>query len=347
MTSARQPWHDTLRALLRERSVLDADIDARLEVEEIGTFTTRVDRVRIVYPPAAAATRDRPDRLVVKSSVPGRSDRLGERFEHEIRFYRELASRVPARTPRFYGGVVDPVSGLGLLALEDVAGIAATDWLAGPDESHARRGVAALAKLHAAFWEDVEDLAWVPSFDDQDLLARFEQAYAAGWHAWRDFFEQVVPGFGALGERLLGHVTASHRVLGEEPTLLHGDAHAENLPLAAGANGDEIVMLDWAGPRRGNAGVDLGFFIAMSFPASRRQGVEAALVTHHDEALRKLGVSRRTDPWLAYRRGVLRRITRLVAIAPAWSPEGLDSLKMVFHRCATAALELELAELVD
>ena len=53
------------------------------------------------------------------------------------------------------------------------------------------------------------------------------------------------------------------------------------------------------------------------------------------------------DPWLAYRRGVLRRIARIVGIVHTWDASTLSSLKMIVHRCATAAVELRVEELVD
>ncbi len=107
------------------------------------------------------------------------------------------------------------------------------------------------------------------------------------------------------------------------------------------------VLLDWAGPRRGNAGVDLGFFISTSFPAERRPRVEEMLVAHHHAVLRDNGAKPTVDPWLGYRRGVLRRIARIIGSAHTWDLGEFTSLPWIFHRCATAAVELRIQELVD
>ncbi len=316
-----------------------------VEVEEIGIFTTSLSRVRLGYEGDRAGA---PSTLVLKRSVAGRSDRLGESFATEIRFYRELAHRVPARVPRFYDGGFDDETRGGFLLMEDVAGIGRTDWRAGPSEEHARLAVASMARLHAGFWQRTGELDWIPDFGDPALLASFEEVYARNWTEWRDFFVELVPGFGAVGDALQGRIVASHAALAHEPTLLHGDAHAENMPLVPSVDdSEEVVLLDWAGPRRGNAGVDLGFFIPMSFPAERRPRVEEMLVAHHHDVLRDNGAKPTVDPWLGYRRGVLRRIARIIGSAHTWDLGEFTSLPWIFHRCATAAVELRIQELVD
>ncbi len=316
---------------------------AGVEVQEIGVFSSRVDRLFVEYRDAPA---DAPHRMVAKSSLADRPQRSFEGLDHELRFYRELGREIPEATARCYGGEVDP-DGACVLLLEDLA-TEPVSWLQGPDDAHARLAIEALASLHARFRERSTELAWVPRFADPVVLEAFEHAYARGFRERRDLFEAVVPGFSRVGEALLGRIASSHASLADEPTLLHGDAHAENIPRIRGATGSErrVVLLDWAGPRVGHAGVDLGFFVSMSYPAARRAEVERDWVTLHHDCLLSAGVVPRVDPWLAYRRGVLRRIARLVGIAPDWPAAGADALRMVFHRCGTAALELEVDELV-
>jgi hypothetical protein len=312
--------------------------------ELVGSFSTRICRLHVRYdgaPPSSPAS------FVTKSSIPERPDRIGELFANEIRFYAELAHRVPARTPCFHHGHVDESTRRGLLLIEDVTDLGPTDWIDGPSERHATLAVVAMAKLHAAWTGEVEDIDWVPSFADEVLIESFEEAYAHNWPRWRNFFHEIVPDFSIVGDALRGRVASSHRALAYESTLLHGDAHAENMPLAPTADGGEVVLLDWAGPRRGNPGVDLGFFIPMSFPSERRAAVERFLVSQHHETMKRSGAKPEIDPWLAYRRGVLRRISRIVEIADSWDAAALSSLRMIFQRCACAAVELKVGELIE
>jgi hypothetical protein len=342
-----------LTEVLRASGALPEGRVTEVRVEEIGSFTNQLSRLRVGYVDAPQA----PASFVLKSSAAGRRDRMGESFENEVRFYRELASGLPLRTPHFYAADVGP-TGAGWLLIEDVRDALPVDWLRGPSEDHARLAVASLARMHAARWGQVDGLDWVPSFGDEDLLSSFEDAYAEGWWSRRAPLLEVVPAvadeLADICDALVGHIASTHRALAEDATLLHGDAHAENMPLVRGAvrgsvhgaAGEEVVLLDWAGPRRGSAGLDLGFFIPMSFPAERRPGVERGLVALHAEVLDAGGVTPRVDPWLAYRRGVLRRLSRTVAISPHWDPSELAGLKMIFQRCAVAAVELSVGELI-
>jgi hypothetical protein len=375
-----EPDAATLTEVLRAGGWLSpGDRVAGVRVVPMGTYSSRLSRLQIDYELASGtrtgAGSDPPRSLVLKSSVPGRNDRLGESLANEIRFHRELAAGLPVRTPRFYGGRVAGEAGspgggtaehghgrdgeredvregegeddgAAWLLLEDVSGLQPVDWLQGPGEEHARLAVGALARMHAAGFGERDGLDWVPSFADEALLEAFEHEYAEGWSRRRELLLEVVPEFASIGDALVGRVAASHRPLAEHATLLHGDAHAENMPLCEAADGSDVVLLDWAGPRIGHPGVDLGFFIAMSFPSQRRARVERALVAQHADVLRATGALPPTDPWLAYRRGVLRRASRTVAIAADWPADGLAGLKMIFQRCAVAAIELGVEELI-
>lgn len=339
-----------LTAVLRESGRLGEAVRvSSVEVEEIGTFSTHLSRLHLRYEGAGSGSGETglPQSLVLKSSVEGRADRVGERFASEIRFYRELSQLVPARTPRYYGGFVDEATGQGFLLVEDLREVGHTDWIGGPSDEHARLAVASMARMHALWWSRVEDLGWILHFDDPSLCESAQRTYDTNWPSWRDFLLELVPDFAPIGEGLVGRLADTRAGFEAPQTLLHGDAHAENMPMVScETGGSEVVLLDWAGPRRGAAGFDLGAFIAMSYPARRRSSVERELVVHHDEVLRGQGVSSEVDPWLAYRHGVLRRAASLVEIASTWSADHLDSLRMVFHRCGRAAVELEVGELI-
>jgi hypothetical protein len=56
----------------------------------------------------------------------------------------------------------------------------------------------------------------------------------------------------------------------------------------------------------------------------------------------------RTDPWLDYRRGALRRVTNLIDFTPNWPQDATAKrgLRMVVERISTAAVDLHLHELV-
>ncbi len=346
MTAPEPPPLDAawLTAALRKRGLLRKASVSSLDFEHLGSFTNEIWRVHPHYDtPEGGAPRT----LVLKSPQPERA-REGEAFALEIRFYTELAHRSPVRTPRFFCGTQEAEGGRAQLLIEDVAGLQPFSFRRGASAAHARCGMAALAQLHAHWWEGVADLAWVPALRDAELRGGWQAEFDRGWRARRSWFAEVVPDFLPTGDVLVGKLAKSLAPLAEPATLLHGDAHAENLPLveADADAGEHVVFLDWPGPRRGQAGFDVAVFIAMSLTVEQRRREERALVALHADALREAGVDP-PDPWLGYRRGILRRAARIVEIAHTFQgPLAAGALRMVIERCATAAADLDVGELV-
>ena len=328
---------ESLRSPARLAEWIGAPV-AAVEVEHVGTFSNEVWRLRLRY---AGDGPGAPASLIAKHPVLARPDRSAESFADEVRFYRELAPRAPARLPRFYDtGDTQP-----LLLLEDMSGLEPFHWNA--DETHARLALEALARVHAAFWNRVDELDWVPHLGDPGLRAVFADEYGKGWSECRAFFATIADGaFLPIGDALVGRVPETLAALAEPATLLHGDAHGENLPLCREGHREQVILLDWPSVRRGRAAFDVAVFIAMSVPTDVRRLRERHWVALHAQALAAAGVHDAADPWQAYRLGVLRRAARIVEIAPGWPAASESALRMVAERCLSAAADLDTAELI-
>ena len=336
---------DWLTEVLRVDGTLPRGAVRSLEFELIGTFTNEVWRLRPSYDGGASGA---PESFVLKRPYAPRQ-RDSEDFASEIRFYRELSARLPVRTPRFHFGELDGERSL--LLLEEVRGLEHFSFRRGADPGHARAGIEALARMHAHCWQRVEGLDWVVKLSDAEQLATWQDQYDRGWREGRSGFDAVVPGFAPIGEALLGRLAASLAPLAAPATLLHGDAHAENLPARTRDDGTrEVVFLDWPGPRLGSAGFDVAVFVVMSLPVDERRESERELVAAHAEVAQAGGAHYSVDPWLDYRRGVLRRAARIVEIAHSFQtgdPVTNAALRMVSERCLTAAVDLRVDELIQ
>ena len=88
------------------------------------------------------------------------------------------------------------------------------------------------------------------------------------------------PAFPALADAWSGRFDQSLASLGECTTLLHGDAHSENLPVSREGG---VAFLDWAAAHAGPPAFDLAVFLGMSLPAERR-AEERAWVERHADA---------------------------------------------------------------
>jgi hypothetical protein len=335
-----------LTEVLRESGGVRRANVTSLEPEEIGTFSNQLWRLRLGYDRGEAAA---PASLVLKRPQRHPRQDPGQGLADEIRFYRELGSRVDVRTPRFHFGAVDEETAQALLLMEDVGGFVPLDWRGGATSEHARLALEDLARLHAQWWERVADCGWVPSFADAAHRESLATSYDREWAARLDLFRSAAPDFVQIGDALVGRVAESLGALGEPETLLHGDAHLENLVLIDEEGRRVVLFHDWAGVRRGLASFDVAVFLVMSFPVDVRRRIERDLVALHAEALQAARVRGAPDPWTGYRRGVLAWAVRLVEFAGAFSPEdpaANAALAMVLERCTTAAVDLSVGELI-
>ena len=318
-----------------------------VEPELIGNFSNQLWRLRLRYDREEASA---PASLVLKQPRAGGPADAGQRLADEIRFYRDLGIGLPVRAPRLYFGATDAVSGRALLLMEDVAGFAPINWRRGPTDEHAQLAIRELARLHVQHWGEVARLEWIPSYGDADHLGSLEKSYEHNWTAKRAAFHHWAPSFVEIGDALCGRVAASLAPLGEPATLLHGDAHFENLALIRDDDGRPSVLFhDWAGVRRGHASFDVAVFMVMSYPAEARRRVEEPLVGLHAEAIHLTGVGNQEEPRERYRRGVLAWAVRLVhftAAAPREDPVMEASRRMVLDRCTKAAVDLRVGELI-
>ena len=276
--------------------------DARVvgfESERLGVgegFVGTIARIHLRYEPAEAGA---PASLIGKFPIGLEQNKaLGEQlgaYEREIRFYREMAHRVPIRTPRCYYADLDtnPMTGREeqvvkfldrwpvwlirlfmpiiqwlashsrrryVLLLEDLAPLPVGDQVAGCSAEVAERAVRNLAALHADFWGGLDgpEYGW---------LARVEwlrRWFHVQYHKGRPVFAQGLgrrfPRLVELGEFLEERgLELVERLAAEPPTLAHGDYRLDNMCLEPGGPG--ITTFDWQGPNRGPGAVDLAYFI--------------------------------------------------------------------------------------
>lgn len=337
---------DWLTRALRASGATRKSVVTSVEREKIGDFSNQLTRLRLTTDspePGAPAS------LVVKRPKPRTFGQLraGEGFANEIRFYTEVARGLPIATPRaFYGGLDGDDA---ILVLEEIGGLVPVSFLRGIEAEHEALAIPALARLHAHAWGETRLPASLPTLADPAFRARIGAGYDRGWRASRDYFVDAGHGaFVEIGDALRGRVAETIEPLGRaaSATLLHGDAHFENLPLRRhpDGRGDDVVFLDWEAVRWGHAAFDVAVFCVQSYRSEDRRREETRVVAEHAQ-----GVTRARsgvhwpDPWLDYRRGVLYWMVHMLQDAslapgaPAW---------IVIDRYVAAAVELACGDLI-
>jgi hypothetical protein len=297
-----------------------------LQFELLGRFSTDLWQLKLT----GVATGTLPVLIVKK---PYQADRTGESAEMEGRFYDQIAELLPVRTPPFIGCQKN------LLILVKLLDLLHFDFKTGPVEKHADLAMEQYARVHACMWGKAGDFGWLPQLSDEQLRLSFQSDFDSGWKSNRELFNSLCPEFTPIGDALVGSLAATIEPLGNHCTLLHGDGHAENLPMTT--DGD-LVFLDWQAPRVGNPGFDIAVFIAMSFPVKKRRLREHDLVRRHYESIQAQGVDW-PNPVDDFRCGLLRRAARIVEIS---ARDQFSSLSWVFRRCATAAADHKVGNLI-
>jgi aminoglycoside phosphotransferase (APT) family kinase protein len=320
-----------LTGVMRASGALRVASVSSLEFERIGVFSNDVWRVRVGYD---GPETDAPRSLVLKRPKPGGHEKHGTGYGNEIAFYRGVGGGLGVRAPRLVFGEHDPASGRAMLLIEEVEGLRPVSFMRGVDDAHADAALGALGSLHRRWWGGADELDALPSLADPGFRSRISEAYDRGWAASRDWFTRQGHGdFVEIGDALVGRAAASIAPLGAPATLLHGDAHFENLPLDTE---DEVVFLDWAAARRGLASFDVAVFMVQSFVPEQRAAQERRRVEAHAEA----ASDGWTDPWLDYRRAVLFWMTHMLQdaeISEGW---------VVIDRYVAAAVHLKVGELI-
>ncbi len=326
-----------LTGVLRGNGTLYASRVTSLEFERIGVFSSELWRVYIGYD---GAENGAPRSLVLKRPKPEGRAPYGTGFANEIAFYRDVRDRLQIRAPRCFFGAHDAASGRALLLVEEVEGLQPVHFMRGVDDAHATLALDRLAGLHRRWWRKADEFGALPALSDPEFRATVSRAYDRGWQASREWFVHAGHGpFVEIGDALVGRAALSIAPLGAPATLLHGDAHFENLPLSAEG---EVVFLDWAAARRGHASFDLAVFLVQSFLPEQRQRQQRSRVEAHAAAVGDVPGGW-TDPWLDYRRGVLFWMAHMLQDArlrpgqPSW---------VVIDRYVAAAVDLHVGELV-
>ena len=284
-----------LNDALRDSGVLGdariAEANAELVAADRGIGGT-VARIHLAYegdaPGAPASIIAKLPSAIELTRGGGRLLRLPER---EVRFYRELAGRVPTRTPACYYAAIDDEGDAFVLLIEDLGAFESGDDLEGTTLERAGRVVDAIAAQHAAWWRspDLDALDWMPTIDERAFV--WQRLFTTAWREQREWIGELVPPelvpFGEAMTRQLG--AAVILLATAPPTLLHGDLRLDNLffPDDAGAS---VAAVDWSNASRGPGPYDLAYFTCMAFEPEQRREHEQALLRRYVDALAAGGV---------------------------------------------------------
>jgi Ecdysteroid kinase-like family/SCP-2 sterol transfer family len=221
-------------------------------------------------------------------------------YEREVRFYNEIAERLPTSgLAHCHAAAYDTSEGYFTLLVEDVSPAHPGDQIAGCSADEAKAIVIELAKIQAAVWGNTELAAWMTKPAPADSL----------------MLEMVLP---LYYKRFAGRVSDEHRVVverfihcfdtwfedaAETRCMSHSDFRVDNILFGEEGSPRPITIVDWATSQWLPATNDLAFFIGGNLTVEDRREHEHALVKAYHDTLKANGVKRYSfaDCWRGYR----------------------------------------------
>lgn len=236
---------------------------------------------------------DGPPTVVVKLPAEGAGSRavarVMEMYPREVRFYDDLAARIPEAVECLHAAVDDRTHDF-VLVLADMSGATMVDQLDGCPPASAAAVVEALADLHARHWDDagLAGVAWLLPFARSVLATRIVETVRDVWPHVRDqWHDDLGPDVAAIGDDMADRVAVAAEALSRPPlTLVHGDVRLDNVFFDGGA----VRMCDWQLTGRSRGARDVAYFVTQSLSGTVRAAQEDQLVHDYLTHLRRLGV---------------------------------------------------------
>jgi hypothetical protein len=268
-------------------------------------------------------------------------------YEREQRFYAEIASRVPLRTPKcYFAGTT--ANGLPLLVLEDLSPARSGSRIAGCSFEQAERALREIALLHSTWWESLEltRLDWLSTYHPSILQARYQQVWQA---VSRERAGQLPRESSNVLEWLNNNWNVLER-LGRPPlTLIHRDYQLDNIFFL---EDDSLVVIDWQLMMRGRGVFDVASFLCWNLPPEKRASWEMELLRGYHSMLLEAGIGGYPFEhcYDDYRVSLLECLARVVSIlgADVVEDEQLQRLlDTLFARTAAAIADLHVTSFLE
>lgn len=255
-----------------------------------------------------------PSSVIVKlhSSHPEtvRTARRLQLYQREYSFYHQMAPHVPLRSPALLYGDFDDTDHRFVLVLEDLRDMTTVDQVEGASAEQATTALRAIARMHGAYWNRV-DQPPVVGFHDAATRERrhlvqhlYQVSLPLAFERLGRLFPQRMRRLAeAYGRGLVAHTEA---VAAGPLTFCHGDFRLDNMFFGPGGR-DDFAAVDWqvCGVRSGL--YDVAYFLSSSVPVEIRREIEADVVAEYHDVLMSSGVEDFTleECWRSYRQNTL------------------------------------------
>ena len=176
---------------------------------------------------------------------------------------------------------------------------------------------------------------------------------ATGWPQLRKIFGDFVPdNIESQREKYLAAIPKLQERLDQHPkTLIHGDFRMDNMLFGQETTHDDLLVVDFQGPLKGNGIQDLAYLLSHSAKTEVRRESERYLVQRYANGLINAGIEEYSfeKAWNDYRVGVLYSWTVAVVIAGTMDPaneRGFSWMSKMVERNGKAINDLNCLSLL-
>lgn len=344
---------DGITQILRQKGKLAENSSVkRLEYRPFGTGQSG-ESLRLYLSYETGTTG--PASLVAKFASSSESARAfanaAGMYEREVRFYNELSSDLPVRTPEPLYAALDSETARFAIIMEDLAEARIVDQLIGNTIDEAALVMEQAAALHAGSWKKpaLREATWLKS---TGIVTRTLADALPG------YFQDYVAAFGdKMGAEALSQakkmVRARNRwaeIALEPYCLWHQDFRCDNMLFDAVSGSVPLAIVDWQTIGMGRGMADIAYYLGTSVSTKDRRDHERQLVEHYHRELWLRGV-RDYDfdtCWLHYRENVAQGVFTVVhAAARAARTDRGDQMWMSWaKRTAAQAADLDTFSLL-
>jgi aminoglycoside phosphotransferase (APT) family kinase protein len=271
-------------------------------------------------------------------------------YHREVMFYRELAGRLPIRTPKCYLAEIRGRGSDFAILLEDMAPAQPGNQLTGCSVAVARAAVRELVKLHAPTWGD-------RSLCGKDWIEERRPETAKQWQemyrqSLTPFFARFGPVLAKDEREIIAQVAESRGVPFSYPAepwaLVHIDFRLDNLLIDETVTPPRVAVVDWQSMVLQSPLSDLAYFMGASLLPEVRRPVERELVREYHDGLVAHGVRGYdfAQCWDDYRRGAFAGflVTVIASVIVQETARGNEMFTAMAQRHARHALDLSAAE---
>ena len=345
-----------LTAVLRDRGVLAAHASiTALEALQVGEGVGMMSELSRLVPTYEGPAGDAPRSFIAKYPSQNPTNRQiamdFNLYEREVRYFAELDHLTTAVCPATYLTELDGDNFI--ILMEDMGDYRVGNQIVGATLEETEIAMDELAKLHAAFWDNVDGIAWIPHVHGSQHAANMRAGTDAGWDTMVSLFgEYLSEPVLAMRADLQPSIGPLQAYLDRPPlTLFHGDYRMENFLYGTEPGHHPMAILDWQGPLLARGIQDVALLLGHSAQTEVRRRHESDLLRRYLDGLAQLGVTDYAfdEIWGDYRHALLYNWAYTTVVSgtlDATNERGFAWMSQMVARQVAATEDLDLLELL-